>query len=97
MAFRDINPVAPIHVLLISKTVPIGQLDKLDDSDPKVAAAMGHLLVAAGKVAKILNVADEHKEGYRLVINQGLHGQQSVNYLHIHFFAGCHCSWPPGL
>jgi histidine triad (HIT) family protein len=52
---------------------------------------LGHCFVAAGKVAKKLNL----EEGYRLVVNQGVHGQQSVNYLHVHLFAGKQCKWPP--
>jgi histidine triad (HIT) family protein len=73
---------------LLPKKVPIGKLQDAKTSD---AESLGHLMIAAGKVAEQLGITD----GYRLVINEGQHGQQSVNYLHVHFFAGKQCHWPP--
>jgi histidine triad (HIT) family protein len=89
LAFRDINPQAPTHFLLVPKNVKIGQVDKATDAD---ALELGHLYVAAGKIAKQYNLLD----GYRLVVNQGLKAQQSVNYLHVHMLAGRQFHWPPG-
>lgn len=88
LVIKDINPQAPVHLLILPKKVQIG---KLQDSKDEDSTNLGHLLVAAGKVAKKLDI----NEGYRLVINEGTHGQQSINYLHVHFFAGKQCKWPP--
>lgn len=85
LVFKDINPQAPTHLLIISKEVKIGQVHEANDND---AAALGHLLVVAGKVAKQLKLG-----GYRLVINQGTDAQQSVNYLHIHLLSGRKFTW----
>jgi len=89
VAFHDLNPQAPVHALVIPRK-PITQLSKSEDEDTQL---LGHLLAAARKVAVILNVADS---GYRLVINDGPHGCQSVYHLHIHLLAGRQMGWPPG-
>eukprot|EP01080_Neovahlkampfia_damariscottae_P001609 gene1609-12734_t len=88
LVIKDINPQAPIHLLILPKKAPIGKLSESTDDD---AVALGHCFVAAGKVSKKLNLGS----GYRLVVNQGVDGQQSVNYLHVHLFAGQKCKWPP--
>lgn len=90
-AFNDINPQAPVHVLVIPKTkkfVNISDAESYDD-----AVLLGHLLLAAKKVAQIKNIADT---GYRLVINNGYNAGQTVLYLHCHVLGGRAMDWPPG-
>ena len=89
IAFRDLNPQAPVHVLVIPKThhaslaaVPAGQ-----------EAALGSLLGLAREVAASLGVVER---GYRLVINTGAEGGQVVPHLHLHLLAGRQLGWPPG-
>jgi histidine triad (HIT) family protein len=90
LAFKDIDPQAPNHFVIISKKIPIGQLHHLNDSSQ--GEELGYLLYVAGVVAQ-----QQHcTEGYRLVINQGLRAQQSINYLHIHMLSGRDFHWPPG-
>jgi histidine triad (HIT) family protein len=88
LAFRDINPQAPTHVLLIPKR----QIDKLVNARSEDQALLGHLLLAAGKVAKQLGVSD----AFRLVVNNGAQAGQSVFHLHLHILAGRKLDWPPG-
>ncbi|MCP4782254.1 MAG: histidine triad nucleotide-binding protein [Fuerstiella sp.] len=88
LAFRDVSPQAPTHVLLIPRK-PIESLDHLTPDD---SALVGHLLMTVPEVAKKLGVSD----GYRTVINTGEHGGQSVFHLHIHILAGRPLTWPPG-
>ena len=88
IAFRDINPQAPTHVLVVPRK-PIPSLD--DVADDEVALA-GHLLLVARKLA-----ADEGlTDGYRVVINCGRDGGQSVDHLHVHLLGGRKLKWPPG-
>ena len=88
LAFRDVNPQAPTHVLIIPKK-HIASLDVLDDAD---AAIMGHLFVAAKKIA-----ADEKlAQGWRTVINVGQHAGQTVFHIHVHLLGGRSLGWPPG-
>ncbi|MEC7946648.1 MAG: histidine triad nucleotide-binding protein [Myxococcota bacterium] len=89
MAFRDIAPQAPQHILVI----PRKPLTSLDDADATDAALLGHLMLVAAKVARDLGLASD---GYRLVTNVGLHGGQSVFHLHIHILGGRQLGWPPG-
>jgi histidine triad (HIT) family protein len=88
LAFRDVNPQAPVHVLLIPKK-PIVSLDHLTPDD---AVLCGHLLQMVPKVAALLGL----EGGYRTVINTGVHGGQSVFHLHIHILGGRPLDWPPG-
>lgn len=88
-AFRDINPAAPTHILIIPKA-PIDSLDELTDSD---ALSAGKLLVAASKIAKSLGL---DKSGYRCIINTGEGAGQTVPHLHLHLLAGRDFTWPPG-
>ncbi|MDP1672184.1 MAG: histidine triad nucleotide-binding protein [Burkholderiales bacterium] len=88
LAFRDINPQAPIHVLLIPKQ----EITKLVDAVAGDQALLGHLLLAAGKVARQLGVGD----AFRLVVNNGAAVGQSVFHLHLHLLAGRPMHWPPG-
>ncbi|XP_054867323.1 histidine triad nucleotide-binding protein 2, mitochondrial [Amphiprion ocellaris] len=88
LAFRDISPQAPVHFLVIPR-VPIPRISAAKDDD---AELLGHLLVVAKNVAK----QESLKEGYRMVINDGKHGAQSVYHLHIHVLGGRQMKWPPG-
>jgi len=88
LAFRDIAPKAPVHVLLIPKQ-EIPSAGDLQDADQALA---GHLLLAAGKLARQL----ELNNGYRLVVNCGPDAGQAVNHLHIHILGGRPMGWPPG-
>ena len=89
VAFRDVNPQAPTHVLVIPKKKQVGYKDLKDAPVEDV----GHLFRGAAKVAAQLGL-DEN--GYRIVVNQGDHGQQSVPYIHIHIMGGRQLQWPPG-
>lgn len=88
LAFRDINPQAPIHVLLIPKR----EIPKLADAAADDQLLLGHLLLAAGKVARQLGVG----EVFRLVVNNGAGAGQTVFHLHLHLLAGRPMHWPPG-
>lgn len=88
LAFRDINPKAPVHVLIIPKR-EIASLAEAGDGD---AALLGHLLIAARKVAEQLGLAG----GYRTVINCGADGGQTVDHIHVHLLGGRQLGWPPG-
>jgi len=86
VAFRDIAPQAPTHVLIVPRK-PVQSLD--DNLD---AALAGHLLMVANKVAQLEQLSD----GYRVVINCGADGGQSVDHLHVHVLGGRALVWPPG-
>lgn len=88
IAIRDIAPQAPTHVLVIPKK-PIPRLAKAEDDD---AATLGHLLLTARKVAKDLGLA----KGFRIVINNGEHGGETVPHLHVHVLGGRPLEWPLG-
>ena len=88
LAFHDVKPEAPTHVLVIPKQ-EIPQIDAATEADQ---ALLGHLLLAAGKVAKQLGLSG----GYRLVINNGPDAGQSVDHLHLHILGGRRMTWPPG-
>lgn len=88
LAFNDINPVAPIHILVIPKK----RVDALAHIDRLDTHFVGLFLLSVAKIAQRSNLA----KGYRVVINNGLHGQQSVDYLHAHIIGGRQLSWPPG-
>jgi len=88
LAFRDITPQAPTHVLVIPKQL-IPSLADATDADSEL---LGHLFTAARKVAKQLGLTN----GYRTVVNCGRDGGQSVDHLHIHVLGGRPLSWPPG-
>jgi len=91
LAFHDIEPVAPVHILVIPKK-PIPRLGEADAED---GALLGHLLLAAGKVARELGI-DDREKGFRLVVNHGRDGGESVPHLHVHLLAGRRLAWPPG-
>lgn len=89
LAFRDINPQAPVHVLFIPKQ-PVATLNDLGEGDE---AAVGRLVLAAAAYAKKEGFADK---GYRTVINCNGDGGQSVYHIHLHLLAGRQMQWPPG-
>lgn len=89
LAFRDINPQGPVHILLIPKR-HIGAMTELGDEDTEL---VGSMLVTAARIAQAEGLAEQ---GYRCVINCGRHGCQSVDHLHIHLIGGRQMGWPPG-
>lgn len=88
VAFRDINPQAPVHVLI----VPRRPIPRLADATSADQPLLGHLLMKAAEVAKSLGLTN----GYRLVINSGPDGGESVPHLHCHLLGGRAMAWPPG-
>lgn len=88
IVIHDIQPQAPVHLLIIPKQ-PIA---RAGDATPADEAALGHLIVTAGVVARKLGLAN----GYRLVINNGPDACESVPHLHIHLLARRQMTWPPG-
>ncbi|NEQ79567.1 MAG: histidine triad nucleotide-binding protein [Moorea sp. SIO2I5] len=88
LAFKDINPQAPVHILVIPKK-PIPQLAAAESEDQ---ALMGHLLLTAKQVAEQAGLTN----GYRLVINNGADGGQTVDHLHLHILGQRPMKWPPG-
>ena len=91
IAFKDINPQAPHHILVIPKK-PIPRVGEAHDDD---SATLGHLLIIARKIARDIGIA-ESSEGFRLVINNGQDGGESVPHLHVHLLGGRKMQWPPG-
>mgnify|MGYP001819389205 CR=1 FL=1 len=91
LAFNDIAPQAPTHVLVIPKR-PIPRVAEAEEGD---AELLGHLLLTARRIAKELGVDDSEK-GFRLVINNGPDGGESVPHMHVHLLAGRPLGWPPG-
>ncbi|XP_067884990.1 histidine triad nucleotide-binding protein 1 [Heterodontus francisci] len=88
IAFNDIEPQAPTHFLVVPKK-PIAQLSEAEDSD---AALLGHLMIVGKKCAAQLGLTN----GYRLVLNEGRDGGQSVYHIHLHVCGGRQMLWPPG-
>jgi histidine triad (HIT) family protein len=88
IAFKDVNPQAPVHIIVIPKE-PIAQLA---DAESKDHALMGHLLLTAKRVAQQAGLSN----GYRVVINTGSDGGQTVYHLHLHILGGRQMTWPPG-
>lgn len=89
LAFRDIQPAAPTHVLVIPKT----RIASLDDASEDDRAVLGHLLQVAAEVARREGIA---ADGYRIVINNGRQAGQEVMHLHLHLLGGRGFGWPPG-
>ena len=88
LAFKDVNPQAPVHLLVIPKK-PIPQISLAEEVDEQL---LGHLLLIAKKVAAEAGLTD----GYRLVVNNGTDGGQTVYHLHVHVLGGRSLQWPPG-
>ena len=89
IAFHDIDPKAPVHVLIVPKRV-ISRIGLAKESD---AHLLGRLLLASQHIATLLGVVDS---GYRLVINHGPNAGESVPHLHVHLLGGRALNWPPG-
>ncbi len=87
-AFADINPQAPVHVIL----TPREHLASLASAGAHHPALLGHLLWAAAEIARAKSLA----RGYRVVINTGEDGGQTVDHLHVHLLGGRSLAWPPG-
>uniref|UniRef100_A0AC35TG50 HIT domain-containing protein n=1 Tax=Rhabditophanes sp. KR3021 TaxID=114890 RepID=A0AC35TG50_9BILA len=88
LAFHDVSPQAPIHFLVIPKN----RINMLEQAKPTDQAILGKLMLTAAKCAADLGV----KDGYRVVVNNGKNGAQSVYHLHLHILAGRQLTWPPG-
>ena len=88
LAFRDVNPQAPVHVLVIPKK----SIAKMADAASTDEKLLGHLLLIAGKIAK----EEGHGDAFRLIINNGEKSGQTVYHLHVHLLAGRSFGWPPG-
>jgi histidine triad (HIT) family protein len=88
LAFKDVQPKAPVHILVIPKK-PIIKLTDAEESDRDL---LGHLLLTAKRVAEEAGLTN----GYRVVINTDSDGGQSVYHLHLHILGGRHMTWPPG-
>jgi histidine triad (HIT) family protein len=89
IAIRDIHPQAPVHVLLVPKR-PIPRVGAAKPEDQEV---LGHLLLKAGEVARRLGL---DASGFRLVMNHGADGGETVPHLHCHLLGGRSLGWPPG-
>jgi histidine triad (HIT) family protein len=89
IAFHDRNPQAPVHVLVVPKR----PIPRIAAAGPEDAALLGSLLLTAQKIAKELGLTDS---GYRIVINNGSHGGETVPHLHVHVLGGRPFRWPPG-
>ncbi len=88
IVIHDIQPQAPVHLLIIPKTV----IPRVGEATPDQEAVLGHLLVTAGVVAEKLGLA----RGFRLVINHGPDACETVPHLHVHMLAKRQLNWPPG-
>ena len=89
LAFRDIAPQAPVHILIVPRK-PIPRVGLADDVDE---AVLGRLLLAAGRIAKAEGIAEN---GFRLAINNGPDAGEAVPHLHVHLLGGRKLDWPPG-
>lgn len=88
LAFHDIRPQAPTHVLVIPKK----EIAKLDDATDEDERLLGHLMLTANRIARELGLDD----GFRVVVNNGRAAGQTVFHLHLHILGGRRFSWPPG-
>ncbi|KYO20634.1 adenosine 5'-monophosphoramidase HINT1 [Alligator mississippiensis] len=88
IAFHDISPQAPVHFLVVPKK-PIVQLSEAQDSDESL---LGHLMIVGKKCAADLGLT----KGFRMVVNEGPEGGQSVYHVHLHVLGGRQLGWPPG-
>jgi len=88
-AIKDINPQAPVHILII----PVKEIPSIDDLSEEDTQLVGKMIQKAKEIAKNFN---ELKKGYRLVFNCKGHGGQEVNHIHLHLLGGRQMKWPPG-
>jgi len=89
IAFDDVNPIAPTHILIIPKK----EIATINDIEEKDKELVGHLFIVAKKIAKKLSI---DKDGYRLIFNCNDNGGQTVYHIHMHLIGGRKFSWPPG-
>ena len=89
LAFRDVHPQAPVHVLIVPKR----GIPRIAETSAGDAALLGRMLLAAPEIARKVGVAES---GFRLVINNGRDAGESVPHLHIHLLGGRTMQWPPG-
>lgn len=89
LAFRDINPAAPVHVLIIPKR----RIATINDARPEDAELLGRMILVAQQLARQEGLADD---GYRLVFNCNPRGGQTVYHIHLHLLGGRQMDWPPG-
>ena len=89
LAFHDVNPQAPVHALLIPKTL-IRSMAEVDSSHKEI---LGHMMTLIPQLTRLLGLA---QDGYRLVVNTNDNGGQTVFHLHIHILGGRKMNWPPG-
>ena len=88
-AFHDVNPQAPVHFLVVPRKV----IPRIDQAAPEDQAFLGRLLLVARDLAKELGL---NEGGFRIVINNGRNGGETVPHLHVHVLGGRHMGWPPG-
>ncbi|MEQ1840071.1 MAG: histidine triad nucleotide-binding protein [Verrucomicrobiales bacterium] len=91
VAFHDISPQAPTHILIIPRK-PIPRVGEAQEED---ASLLGHLLIVAGRIATDMGF-NETGKGFRLIINNGRMGGEAVPHLHVHLLSGRDLGWPPG-
>lgn len=89
LAFRDIKPEAPVHILVVPKKV----IPRISQAQPEDQPVLGHLLLKAAEIAEKVGLTES---GYRFVINNGSDAGESVPHLHLHILGGRAMSWPPG-
>lgn len=89
LAFYDINPQAPVHIVIVPKT----HIPRLYDLDENTISLFGKMTLAANKIAKSLKIAEG---GYRIVANCNSQAGQSVFHIHLHLLGGRNMTWPPG-
>ncbi|MCE0499594.1 MAG: histidine triad nucleotide-binding protein [Methylacidiphilales bacterium] len=89
LAFHDVNPQAPVHVLVVPKK----EIARVAETQPEDEALLGHLIFVAQTLAKDLGL---NETGFRIVINNGRDGGESVPHLHVHVLGGRAMAWPPG-
>jgi histidine triad (HIT) family protein len=89
LAIRDINPQAPVHVLIFPKKV----IPRIGEAEAEDRQLLGHILLKTAEVADKLGLTPN---GFRLVINNGADGGETVAHLHVHILGGRHMAWPPG-
>ena len=89
LAFRDVNPQAPVHILIVPKK----DIPRISEAKAEQEPLLGHLLTVAAEIARQEGIDGT---GYRLVINKGAHAGESVPHLHLHLLGGRQMEWPPG-
>ena len=88
VAFSDMNPEAPVHILIVPKK----HIESLNTAEPEDAALMGRMLLTGARLAQ----ENKLDKGYRLVLNVGREAGQSIDHLHFHLLGGRYLAWPPG-